>query len=90
MLAEVGASGDPMVEEAAAWVGGIAGPDGKSLPFVLPTAADYPHAPWMVPSDGGSHLTFAIAGALWDAGSADPWLERASEWCWAKSSGPTS
>jgi hypothetical protein len=83
VLAEVGASDDPMVEDAAAWVGGIAAPDG-SLPFVLPTAADYPHAPWMVPSEGGSHLTFAIAGALWEAGSSAQWLERASEWCWAK------
>jgi hypothetical protein len=83
VLAEVGASEDPMVEQAAAWVGGVAGPDG-ALPFVLPTAADYPRAPWMVPSDGGSHLTFAIAGALWEAGSSDPWVERASEWCWAK------
>lgn len=83
VLAEVGASDDPMVEEAAAWVGSVAGADG-ALPFVLPTAADYPRAPWMVPSDGGSHLTFAIAGALWEAGSSDPWLERATEWCWAK------
>jgi hypothetical protein len=83
VLAEVGASDDPMVEQAAAWVGGIAEADG-SLPFVLPTAEGYPRAPWMVPSDGGSHLTFAIAGALWEAGSTDPWLERATEWCWAK------
>jgi hypothetical protein len=37
-----------------------------------------------VPSDGGSHLTFAIAGALWDAGSSDPWLRLATDWCWAK------
>jgi hypothetical protein len=83
VLAEIGASDAPMVEEAAAWVGSIADPDG-ALPFVLPNAADYPRAPWMVPSDGGSHLTFAIAGALWQAGSSDPWLERATEWCWGK------
>jgi hypothetical protein len=38
----------------------------------------------MVPSDGGSHLTFAIAGVLWQAGSSEPWLRRATEWCWAK------
>jgi hypothetical protein len=83
ILAEVGASGDSMVEDAAAWVGSVASPDG-ALPFVLPTAADYPHAPWMVSSGEGSHLTFAIAGALWEAGSTDPWLERATDWCWAK------
>ena len=38
----------------------------------------------MVPSDGGSHLTFAIAGVLWEAGSSEPWLRRATEWCWAR------
>jgi hypothetical protein len=38
----------------------------------------------MVPSDGGSQLTFAIAGALWEAGSSEPWLRRATDWCWAK------
>ena len=83
MLAEIGAHDHPMVEEVGAWVGSVADPDG-GLPFVLPTAAEYPHAPWMVPSDGGSHLTFAIAGELWEAGSGDPWLPVATEWCWAK------
>lgn len=83
VLAGVGALDDPMVAEAAAWIGTIADPDG-GVPFVLPSAAAHPHAPWMVPSDGGSHLTFALAGALWEAGSSDPWLVRATEWCWAK------
>jgi hypothetical protein len=87
ILAEVGALADPMVEDAAAWVGTIADSDG-GVPFVLPAAADHPHAPWMVPSDGGSHLTFAIAGALLDAGSSAPWLSSATEWCWAKLEGP--
>jgi hypothetical protein len=83
VLAEIGALDDPMVTAAAAWVATIADPDG-AVPFVLPTAAAHPHAPWMVPSDGGSHLTFAIAGALWEAGSGEPWLGRATEWCWSK------
>jgi hypothetical protein len=83
VLAEIGALDDPMVADAAAWVATIADPDG-GVPFVLPTAAVHPHAPWMVPSDGGSHLTFAIAGALWEAGFSEPWLRRATEWCWAK------
>lgn len=87
VLAGIGALDDPMVTDAAAWIATIADPDG-GLPFVLPTAAAYPHAPWMVPSDGGSHLTFAIAGALWEAGSSEPWLRRATEWCWAKLEGP--
>jgi hypothetical protein len=83
VLAGIEALDDPMVSDAAAWVARIADRDG-GVPFVLPTAAAHPHAPWMVPSDGGSHLTFAIAGLLWEAGSTEPWLQRATEWCWAK------
>jgi hypothetical protein len=83
VLAEVGALDDPMVEGAADWIGTIADPDG-GLPFVLPSAAAHPHAPWMVPSDGGSFLTFAIAARLWEAGSTEPWLGRATDWCWSK------
>ena len=83
VLAGIGALDDPLVAGAAAWVAAIADPDG-GVPFVLPTAAAHPHAPWMVPSDGGSHLTFALAGALWEAGSGEPWLARSTEWCWAR------
>jgi|SRR5829696_1422224 len=83
VLAEIDALDDPMVAAAAGWIGAIAAPDG-GVPFVMPTAAAHPHAPWMTPSDGGSHLTFALAGVLWQAGADDPWLERATEWCWAR------
>jgi hypothetical protein len=38
----------------------------------------------MAPTDGGSFLTFAIAARLWDAGSSEPWLGRATDWCWSK------
>jgi hypothetical protein len=83
VLSEIGALQDPMVADSAAWVATIADPGG-GVPFVLPTAAAHPHAPWMVPSDGGSHLTFAIAAVLSRAGSGEPWLTRATAWCWAK------
>ena len=83
VLAEIDALDDPMVAGAAAWIATIADADG-GVPFVLPSAADHPHAPWMVPSDGGSHLTFAIAAALWEAASSEPWLRRATEWCWGR------
>jgi hypothetical protein len=85
VLAEVGALDDPMVGEAAAWVATIAEPDG-GVPFSLPTAAAHPHAPFLSlpPSPGGSFFTLALAGLLWEAGSDEPWLERATSWCWAK------
>jgi hypothetical protein len=81
VLIEINEPGDPMIADAAAWIGAIADPDG-GVPFVMPSAADYPRAPWMVPSDGGSFLTFAIAAALLATGAGEPWLSRASGWCW--------
>lgn len=83
ILAEIGALDDPMVTESAAWARTAAAPDG-GLPFMLPAAASYPHAPWMAASAEGSFLTFAVAAKLWQAGSAEPWLRTATEWCWMK------
>jgi len=85
VLARVGALEDPMVGEAAAWVASIAEPDG-GVPFSLPAAAAHPHAPFLsLPaSPGGSFFTLALAGLLWEAGSAEPWLERATDWSWAR------
>src|SRR5919107_2619438 len=86
VLAGVGALDDPMVSEAAAWVAAIAEPDG-GVPMALPTAAAHPRAPWMSPSSGGSFLTFALAARLREAGSDEPWLDRATDWCWAELEG---
>ena len=83
VLAEVEALDDPMVGAAGAWLGTIAEPDG-GVPFLLPTAAEHPLAPFLSPSPGSSFLTFALAGALWNAGSSEPWLARATDWCWAE------
>jgi hypothetical protein len=83
ILAQIGRLADPMVAAAAAWIGAIAGDDG-GVPFVLPSAASYPRAPWMQPGPGGSHLTLVLAARLHEAGSSDPWLGRATEWCWRR------
>lgn len=81
------ADGDAMVDGVADWVAGITGPDG-GVPFVGPTTADHPRGPWMVPSPGGSHLTFALAAALIEAGRPGPWLDAATAWCWGRLSRP--
>ena len=87
ILLEADRGSDPAVDGIAAWVDGIADEDG-GVPFVVPTTARSPHAPWMVPSDGGSHLTFAIAGALWHARPDAPWVERGTAWCWDRLARP--
>lgn len=34
--------------------------------------------------DGGSFLTFAISALLWETSWREPWLARATDWCWAR------
>ena len=67
--------------------GGSPHPDG-GVPFVMPTAARRPARPWMVPTVGGSQLTFGLVAAALKVGGVDPWRERATEWCWARIARP--
>ncbi|MBB4958153.1 hypothetical protein [Micromonospora polyrhachis] len=83
VLAEVDALDDSMVIQAANWAARNARPDG-ALPFVLPTAADHPHAPWMTPNPDGSFITFGVASILTRAGVQTPWLDVARSWCWSR------
>lgn len=87
ILHEAGASADPAVDGIAAWVDGVAEGDG-AVPFVVPTTDRYPHAPWMAPIPGGSHLTFAIAGAFWTARPDASWLELGTAWSWDRLARP--
>jgi hypothetical protein len=81
VLAEVGALDDPMVAQAANWAARNARADG-ALPFVLPSAANHPHAPWMAPNPDGSFITFGVVSLLTRAGIQAPWLDVARAWCW--------
>jgi hypothetical protein len=85
IVAEVGATDDPLIEPAGDFLAGIARPDG-GVPFVLPTASDYPRAPWWQPGDESSSLTMtaANAAALYAVGSEHSWLDGASEYCWRR------
>jgi hypothetical protein len=87
VLAEMGALDDPMVAGAAEWAARTARPDG-ALPFVLPSAAAFPHAPWMVPDDGPSFLTLAVVALLTRAGWDGAWLADATTWCWSRVEAP--
>jgi hypothetical protein len=52
---------------------------GEQVAGVLTSAAASPRAPWMVRSDGGSFLTFAITALLWETRWREPWLQRATD-----------
>ncbi len=80
VLARIGAVGHPWISETCDWLSAHTLPDG-SVPQVLPSAADFPAAPWMRPNDSG-FLTFAIVAHLRRLRADHPWLATASEWCW--------
>jgi hypothetical protein len=81
ILNEAGASDGELARDARGWIAQVAEADG-GIPSVLPGYEDYPHAPWFQPGPG-SVLTFGLAAAVHAGGvTGDPWLERASDWCW--------
>ncbi len=85
VLDEVGALDGARGRRALAWLAGIA-PDG-GLPFMLPSGLVHPRAPWWQtePDPPGSLImTGLVAGDLLRAGIRDPWLDRASSWCWTR------
>ncbi|MGH6916055.1 MAG: hypothetical protein ACREH3_20375, partial [Geminicoccales bacterium] len=89
ILDEVGAGGDPMVHRACDYLLTIATEDG-GVPFVLPSALEFPRAPWCQPGEGlpaSMVATGAIAGHLHKLGASHPWLDRASAHCWRRLEG---
>ena len=59
--------------------------DQGGVPFVLPSARHYPHAPWWEPAEAPEaslNPTAAIVGLLVKNGIQHHWVERASAYCW--------
>ncbi|HMO58351.1 MAG TPA: hypothetical protein PKA05_02365 [Roseiflexaceae bacterium] len=57
------------------------------VPWLLPSAMHYPRAPWWNTSDqpaAAINPTAAIAGLLHKHHVTHPWLDRATEFCWAQ------
>lgn len=57
------------------------------VPFVLPAANRYPHAPWWSSPDNppaALNPTAAICGLLHKHGFSHPWLTRADAFCWER------
>lgn len=65
------------------WLQTVTADDG-SVPFVLPTAADGPHAPWFDPTDATPSLlmTAQLAAAGHRLELDHPWLGPATAYCW--------
>jgi hypothetical protein len=66
------------------WLETVTNADG-GVPFMLPSALEWPHAPWWAsgdPSESSLLMTAGIAGMARRLGLEHPWIERASAFCW--------
>jgi hypothetical protein len=84
VLLELGRLHDPMVGGALGYLETITNPDG-GVPSVLPSAGEYPRAPWWQADDDPPSsllMTALLAAPLLGGAVQHPWLERASEYCW--------
>jgi hypothetical protein len=84
VLDEVDAMDDPMVARACDWLVTASTAEG-GVPFVLPSALEYPRAPWWQTEPdppAGLVPTAAIAGLLHRHRVAHPWLEGAIAFTW--------
>jgi hypothetical protein len=85
-LEEAGDAPAAITGPALDWIATIANDDG-GIPFVLPSARDWPHAPWWAPQDDPPSsllMTAGVAAAAYRLKlDAHPWLARASDFVWA-------
>ncbi|MDX6728091.1 MAG: hypothetical protein QOK49_2896 [Baekduia sp.] len=85
VLAEVKAANSPLATGALDWLTTVTNHDG-GIPFVLPTAAGWPHAPWWTPvPDPPSSLlmTAGVAGTAYGLDGDHRWLGPATSYVWA-------
>jgi hypothetical protein len=76
---------DELTTGALDWIDTITNADG-GIPFVLESAAGWPHAPWWTPQpDPPSSLlmTAGVAAAAHRLGLDHPWLTKAGDYVWA-------
>ncbi len=83
LLAGWGLADHPWFRSGLEWAAAESGLDG-SLPFVTEPSLAWPHAPWVQPAPGGSHLTFGFAAAALRTGFTGGWAEAAVKWCRAR------
>jgi hypothetical protein len=75
-----------VAEGACGWLESHAPAEGGAV-FVDPSIEGWPHAPWLVPEDGGpaSLITTGLLAATLHARQVrHPWLDRATELLWAR------
>ena len=90
ILEEVDGGREPLTAGILDWLEGVTGPEG-GVPFVLPSAAGWPHAPWFAPADGAPAsllMTAGLASIALRLGVEHPWLDGAVRFCWERLAAP--
>jgi hypothetical protein len=85
-LQSAGVRDPELAEGACAFLAAVAEEDGR-VPIALSSMLGYPRAAhWTAldPPDDSPNPTAAIVGLLLYQGIDDPWLERATAWCWRR------
>jgi hypothetical protein len=87
ILDEVGAHDDALTTGALDWLRREASNDDGGVPFALPSARGWPHAPWFdLQDDPPSSLlmTAGLAAQVDRLGVDHPWLAPAATFCWER------
>jgi hypothetical protein len=85
-LDEADAWDDGLIRGVLEWLEASAPGEGGAV-FVAENIAGWPHAPWLVPEDGGPAsliTTGLLAGTLHGRGVRHPWLDRATALLWSR------
>jgi hypothetical protein len=85
ILDELAVGDNPLATEALDWLQTVTNDDG-GVPFVLPTAKGWPHAPWWAPQDDPPSsllMTAGVAAAVHRLGLDHPWLAGATDYVWS-------
>jgi hypothetical protein len=86
VLHEADAWDTGLAEGACEWLAAHAPPGGGAV-FVSPSLSGWPHAPWLVPEEGGPAsliTTGLIAGILHARRVEHPWLDGATSLLWSR------
>ena len=84
ILDDIGLNGS-LVKDLLSFIDRITTPEG-GVPFVLPTVADAPRAPWWNTDEAqpsaSINPTASLAGLLHKHSADHPWLSKATAFCW--------
>lgn len=84
VLEETGQAPRELTDPALDWITTFTNPDG-GIPFLLPTAEGFAHAPWWAPGDPSVSsllMTAGVASVSYRLGLDHPWLANATTYVW--------